>query len=140
MIQGTVAILNAAGLPKKFKPKAMTIVPPTPSRPAPSEPAQDLEEGEIYASDASDGSDERGNDSSPTSGSDSESAASNAGDHTPSATTRRSARIAQRSGVGQQLLAPPTSPAPTHFSLEMAGGFPILLTSCSTTTNSIVSS
>ncbi len=29
MIQGTVAILNAA---KKFKPKAMTIVPPTPSR------------------------------------------------------------------------------------------------------------
>jgi hypothetical protein len=141
MIRGTSASLNAAGLPKRFKPKDTVIVPPTPSRPAPS---QDLEEGEICASNATDGSegtDENGNDSSPTSGSDSDSAASNAGDHhTPSATTRRSARIAQRSGVGQQLLAPPTPPAPTHFSLEMADGFPILLTTCCTTTNSLVSS
>ena len=147
MIRGTSASLNAAGLPKRFKPKDTVIVPPTPSSPAPSGPAQDLEEGEICASDASDasdgseGSDESGNDSSPTSGFDSGSAASNAGDHTPSAKTRRSARIAQRSGVGQQLLAPPTPPAPTHFSLEMADGFPILLTTCTTTTtNSLVSS
>ena len=61
MIQGTYAILNAAGLPKGFKPKT-TVVAPPPSRPAPPSLAlastQDgLEDGEVFDSEGDDVSD-----------------------------------------------------------------------------------
>ncbi len=70
MIQGIAAILNAAGLPKRFKPKATTVVPPTPSRRAPSSPAQDLlEDGEIVASDDSGSDSDSVGVSTPNSGS-----------------------------------------------------------------------
>jgi hypothetical protein len=49
MIRGTSASLNAAGLPKRFKPKAMAIVPPAPSRPNPSSPAQGSPEDSFKA-------------------------------------------------------------------------------------------
>jgi hypothetical protein len=57
MIQGTSAILNAAGLPKDFKPKT-TVVAPPPSRPAPPSlallaSAQDgLEDDEVFTAKA----------------------------------------------------------------------------------------
>ncbi len=61
MIQGTSAILNAAGLPKGFKPKT-TLVAPPPSRPAPPSPAlaftqNGLEDGEVFDSEGADVSD-----------------------------------------------------------------------------------
>jgi hypothetical protein len=122
MIQGTVAILNAAGLPKKFKPKAMTIVPPTPSRLAPSSPAQEsLEDGELDASDDSESDSDSDGGSTPNSGSD-----AGCFGHAPSVTPRHSARIAQLSANGPQRPASPTQLASTHFSVDMLGGFPVV--------------
>ena len=116
MIQGTVAILNAAGLPKKFKPKAITIVPPTPSRLAPSSPAQEsLEDGEIDASDDIGSDTDSDGGSTPNSGSD-----AGCSGH-PSVTLRHSARIAQLSANGPQRPASPTQLASTHFSVDMLG-------------------
>ena len=114
-------ILNAAGLPKGFK-RAAAIT--RSSRPAPPSPtsAQDvLEDGEIVDSDGGDESDSA---NSSTSGSD------DSVDGTPSVPPRRSARIAQQSGVEQQ---PPTaSMAFAHFSLNIAEGFPIVSAPTST--------
>ena len=138
MIQGTVAILNAAGLPKKFKPKALTIVPPTPSRLAPSSTAQESwEDGEIDASDdsGSDNDSDGGSTPNEDSGSDNDSdggstpnSGSDAGcfGHAPSVTPRHSARIAQLSANGPQRPASPTQLASTHFSVDMLGGFPVV--------------
>ena len=82
--------------------------------------AQDgLEDGEVLDSD---GADESDSGSSSTASSDSDAV-----DNPPSAVPRRSARIAQQSGAGQQLPALPSS-ASAHFSLDLAGGFPIILT------------
>ena len=124
MIQGTSAILNAAGLPKGFKPRVSVIAPP--SRPAPPSPASaqgGLEDGEIVDSDEGDESD---------SGNSSSSSSDNGSVHsTPSAAPRRSARIAQQSGVGQQPPAPTSLPF-AHFSLNMAEGFPIVSASTCT--------
>ena len=81
--------------------------------------AQDgLENGEIIDSD---GGDESDSGNSSTSSSDNDSVRG-----TPSAAPRRSARIAQQSGVGQQPPAPPTSLPSSLFSLNMAEGFPIV--------------
>ena len=128
MIQGTSAILNAAGLPKGFKPKT-TVVAPPPSRPGPPSPAlaftQDgLEDGEVFDSEGADVSDSG---SSSTASSDCDPV-----DNPPSAVPRRSARIAQQFGVRQQLPALPSS-ASAHFSLDLAGGFPVILTTTSST-------
>ncbi len=127
MIRGTSASLNAAGLPKRFKPKATLIVPPTPSTPAPPSPVQDsVEDGEVDGSDDSDSD----SDSSPTSGADTDSGVSIVCEPTPdTAAHRRSARIAQQSGDGRQRPTPPTLPTSAHFSLDLdAGdGFPLVL-------------
>ena len=118
---------NAAGLPKRFKPKATLIVPPTPSTPAPPSPVQDsVEDGEVDGSDDSDSD----SDSSPTSGADTDSGVSIVCEPTPdTAAHRRSARIAQQSGDGRQRPTPPTLPTSAHFSLDLdAGdGFPLVL-------------
>jgi hypothetical protein len=119
MILGTSAILSAAGLPKGLKPRVSVIAPP--SRPDPPSPASaqdglEDEDGEIVDND---GGDESDSGNSSTSSSDNDSVHG-----TPSAAPRRSARIAQHSGVGQQ---PPTaSMAFAHFSLNIAEGFPIV--------------
>jgi hypothetical protein len=123
MIQGTSAILNAAGLPKGFKPKS-TVVAPPPSRPAPPSLAlaatQDgLEDGEGFDSE---GADESDSGNSSTTSSDSDPV-----DNPSSAVPKRSARITQQFGVRQQLPTLPSS-ASAHFLLDLAGGFPIIIT------------
>ena len=125
MIHGTSAILNAAGLPKGFK-RAAAIT--RSSRPAPPSPtsAQDvLEDGEIVDSDGGDESD-----SANSSTSASDDSVDDSVDGTPSVPPRRSARIAQQSGVEQQ---PPTASMTfAHFSLNIAEGFPIVSAPTST--------
>ncbi len=104
MIQGTSAILNAAGLPKGFKPRVSVVAPP--SRPAPPCPtsAQDgLEDGEIVDSDG-------GDESSSDSGNSSTSSSDNNSVGLTSAAPRHSARIAQQSGG---LISTPRPPPTT---------------------------
>ena len=96
MIHGTSAILNAAGLPKGFKRAAAITRSSRPAPPSPTSGQDVLEDGEIVDSDGGDESDSA---NSSTSGSD------DSVDGTPSVPPRRSARIAQQSGVEQQ---PPT--------------------------------
>ena len=121
MIQGTSAILNAAGLPKGFKRDAAIARSSRPAPPSPTSAQDVLEDGEIVDSDGGDESDSA---NSSTSGSD------DSVDGTPSVPPRRSARIAQQSGLGQQ---PPTaSMAFAHFSLNIAEGFPIVSAPTST--------
>ena len=136
---GVLAPLIKCTLPlKKFKPKALTIVPPTPSRLAPSSTAQESwEDGEIDASDdsGSDNDSDGGSTPNEDSGSDNDSdggstpnSGSDAGcfGHAPSVTPRHSARIAQLSANGPQRPASPTQLASTHFSVDMLGGFPVV--------------
>jgi hypothetical protein len=108
---------------KVFKQGKAAVVAPPPSRSAPPSlvlaSAHGLEDGEVLDSD---GADESDSGSSSTA-----SSHSDAVDDPPSAVPRRSARIAQQSGVGQQLPALPSS-ASANFLLDLAGGFPTILT------------
>ena len=125
MIRGTSASLNAAGLPKRFKPKAMAIVPPAPSRPNPSSPAQGSpEDSDVSRSSHSSESPSSSDCDSDTGSSETERDASNPCSAQHSTAPRRSSRIAL------QRPATPISLTP-RYSLDMVDGFPLITSTCS---------